>query len=160
MPPTIDHIIATYGPVLWPVCLGYARDEPEARDLLQEVYVNVWRRLDGFRGEAALKTWLYRVAVNTCLMHRRKRVLKTVDLDQADACHEPASDNPQLATLRAAIRRLPRRDRLLILLYLEDLSYGEISAVTGESTSNVGVRLHRIRKTLTQLVQTTAAWNP
>ena len=65
------------------ICRGYARDEPESEDLLQDVLVTVWRKLDTFRGEARFLTWLYRVAVNTCLMHRRRPTLPTVNLDRA-----------------------------------------------------------------------------
>jgi len=160
MQPTIDQIVATHQQGLYRLCLGYVYDPEEARDLVQEVLIKVWTHLPNFRGEANLKTWVYRIAVNTCLMYLRKKRLPTVPLlPERDAAHpEEVTDEDRLTEMRTAISRLPARDRILILLHLDDNSYEQIAGVMGLSVSNVGVRLTRIRKKLTQLIKTSPSW--
>lgn len=160
MKPTIDHIVATHQQGLYRLCLGYVFDPEEARDLVQEVLIKVWTHLPDFRGEANLKTWVYRIAVNTCLMYLRKKRLVTVPLVSGRdiARPEEATAENRLAELRAAISHLPARDRILILLHLDDHSYERISDVMGLSVSNVGARLTRIRKKLSQQLKSTPSW--
>ncbi len=160
MQPSIDHIVATHQQGLYRLCLGYVYDPEEARDLVQEVLIKVWTHLPDFRGEANLQTWVYRIAVNTCLMHLRKKRLSTVPLlPERDAAHpEEGTNQERLNELRAAISHLPARDRILILLHLDDHSYERIADVMGLSVSNVGARLTRIRKKLSKTIKSTPSW--
>lgn len=160
MTPPIEHIVKNHQAGLHRLCLGYVYDQEEAKDLVQEVFVKVWNHLPDFRGEAALQTWVYRIAVNTCLMHLRKKKVPTVPLvidRDTDRAELPREDE-RLAALRAAISQLPARDRILMLLYLDDQSYEQIAGVMGLSVSNVGARLTRIRKKLTHQLKTTTSW--
>lgn len=160
MQATIDQIVATHQQGLYRLCLGYVYDPEEARDLVQEVLIRVWTHLPDFRGDANLKTWVYRIAVNTCLMHLRKRRLPTVPLlPERDAEHSSGDTGQErLNELRAAISHLPARDRILILLHLDDQSYERIADVMGLSVSNVGARLTRIRKKLSNILKSTPSW--
>lgn len=160
MTPTIDDIVTIHQAGLHRLCLGYVYDQEEAKDLVQEVFVKVWKHLPDFRGEAVLRTWVYRIAVNTCLMHLRKKKVPTIPLilDRATDRAEPTVEDERLAALRAAIRQLPARDRILILLYLDDHSYEQIANVMGLSVSNVGARLTRIRKKLSNQLKSTTPW--
>jgi len=160
MQPTIDHIVATHQQGLHRLCLGYVYDPEEARDLVQEVLIKVWTHLPDFRGEANLKTWVYRIAVNTCLMYLCKKRLPTVPLvPERDATRpEESTNEDRLTDLRAAISQLPARDRILLLLHLDDNGYERIADVMGLSVSNVGARLTRIRKKLSQRIKSSPSW--
>ena len=73
-----------YGLKVQRLCLGYTGNQMEAEDLLQEVFVKVWQNLYKFRGDSQISTWIYRIAVNTCLYHLRSTKNKrSVDLTQA-----------------------------------------------------------------------------
>lgn len=135
----------------------YASDPDRARDLYQDILVQLWRSLPGFRGEAAAGTWLYRVALNTALAFRRDgKWLRETPLEDRHAERPDGGPQPQehaastqsLERLYEAIGRLPDTDKALVLLHLDDVGYREIAEILGFSESNVGVRLHRIRKRL------------
>jgi RNA polymerase sigma-70 factor (ECF subfamily) len=123
-------------------------------DLFQEVMTNVWNSLPSFRGEAKISTWLYRIAVNTALIHRRKRKPSEALVDVADqraSVHQDLERRERLEALHRAIARLGDQDRLIVSLLLEGLSYREIGDITGITVNYVGVKLSRIKQTLEQL---------
>src|SRR5205807_7413297 len=113
--------------------------------------VNLWNSLPSFRGESRASTWLYRIAVNTALVHRRKR-RPTEQLpelrDPARGAQQSLEDEERLAALRAAIATLPDQDRVVVTLLLEGLSYKEISEITGLTVNYVGVKISRIKQLL------------
>jgi RNA polymerase sigma factor (sigma-70 family) len=130
----------------------YAGAETEPSDLVQEIAIQVWRALPGFRGEAQLSTWFYRVALNTCLSHRRRKKNDTLPLT---ALPEKAIDEAARIDQQSLLREIFRvaetfkpADKSLLLLLLEDLSYEEMAAITGMSVNHVGVRINRIRNKL------------
>lgn len=137
------------------LCFGYLGPSGEVDDLFQEIMVNVWNALPGFRGEARASTWLYRIAVNTTLVHRRKR-RATEPLpelrDPARGAQQSLEDAERLAALRAAIATLPDQDRVVVTLLLEGLSYKEISEITGLTVNYVGVKISRIKQMLEELL--------
>lgn len=135
----------------------YGRDTDDQNDLYQEMLVALWRSLPSFRGDAKVSTWLYRVALNTALSHRRRQVArKEVSLEDRPAdwrdtrprADERLAEKENVARLYAAIGRLGGVDKALIMMYLDDRSYREMSEVLGLSETNVGVKLHRIRHRL------------
>jgi len=105
----------------------------------------------GLRGEAQAATWLYRIAVNSALLYRRKwrpsEVLPELP-DPAVDTHQNLEDRERLAALRRAIAVLPGQDRLVITLLLEGLSYREIAEVTGLTVNYVGVKVSRIKQAI------------
>ncbi|MGC9973207.1 MAG: sigma-70 family RNA polymerase sigma factor [Bryobacteraceae bacterium] len=140
------------------LCYGYLNSEQEAEDLFQEVMKNVWNSLDGFRREAKISTWLFRIAVNTALMYRRKlrrgQALVTSGVVPDTAAPAPAPDDEErLRALRSAIAALPAPDRLIVTLLLEGLSYKEIADVTGITVNYVGVKISRIKEALEKLMR-------
>ena len=132
------------------------------KDLEQEILLQIWKGLDSFAGRSAVHTWLYRVALNTALTWRRSAARAPGTVVQADALPEPAGPQhgraphavrQELMALEKAERQttefmatLAPVDRAVLLLYLEDASYADIAEVTGLGESNVGVRLHRIKR--------------
>ncbi len=137
------------------LCLGYLNSPSEADDLFQEIMTNAWNALPSFRGEAQITTWLYRIAVNTAIMHQRKRRRSEELRDFPDLranAHQDLERREQFELLRRAITQLDDRDRLIVTLLLEGLSYKEIADITGISLNYVGVKIVRIKLALEQLM--------
>lgn len=141
------------------LCRGYLAGvaEDEAEDLLQDIMVNVWKNLDRFRGDASINTWLYRIAVNTALLHRErgKRARAVIRLageePLPEVIQEPSAETrsqEQLHHLHAAIAELPPGDRLIVSLVLEGLGYREIADVVGITVNHAGVRIFRLKRSL------------
>ncbi len=150
---SLEHIIQQYKTSIFKICLGYAATQAEAEDLLQETFINIWKGLARFREEAKLKTWIYRVTVNTCLVSLRKKRIPTTALTTLQEIHLSSySSSPEnseaLELLHQHIQALPEKDRVIILLYLEALSHKEIAQVIGISANHVGVRISRIKQRL------------
>ena len=125
----------------------------EVNDLFQEVLVNLWKGFDSFEHRSDIRTWIYRVALNTCISIDRKKkraaeVRLTMDINLFEDRDE---DTRQVDMLHKRISKLQPFDRAIVLLWLENLSYEEIGQIVGISTKNVSVRLFRIREQLKQM---------
>jgi len=146
---------------LYRVCCAYVLDEADRQDIYQEALVHVWKSLDTFRGQSNLGTWIYRIAVNTCLgwLRREKRRRQMLERAREEGSSEAATVEPHASTvpgesvqqLYACIARLAPVDRLLVSLYLEEMGSAEMAAVLGISEGNVRVKLHRIKQQLRQM---------
>lgn len=146
------QIIKKHQETIYSVCLMYAADQDEANDLMQEALINLWKGYQGFRGESDVKTWIWRVTMNTCISQDRKKTRSQEIRAQVGDLLTPISeDNKQIARLHARIRRLQPFDRAIVMLWLEDMSYEEIGQVLGISTKNVSVRLVRIKEELKKM---------
>jgi RNA polymerase sigma-70 factor, ECF subfamily len=135
------------------------RNHEEAQDMTQEVYLRVWRALPGFRSESRFTTWLYRIAVNTCLNRRRQLRVQLNVLDTEDALDKLVAPDPdplletvsnqRNASLWAIVDRLPPKYRLVItLFYQQQMSYQEIAQVLSLPVGTVKVHLNRAREAL------------
>lgn len=142
--------------VLFRICSSYATDHQQAEDIFQEVLLNIWQALPGFRNEAVVTTWVYRIALNVCLRARhnadknQKRFVKleSVQLQNIEATMTTDTDNTAFAELYTCIKKLDDTDKSLILLFLEDLPYKEIAAITGITENYVAVKIKRIKNKL------------
>ncbi|WKN46248.1 RNA polymerase sigma factor [Tunicatimonas pelagia] len=157
MKPEIQQIINQYQTKVYRTCLGFVGDEQEVKDVVQEVWINIWKGLKTFRGDAQLSTWIYRITVNTCLFHVRtqKRSPETTLQVLPEVAPETVDDQEetmakQLVLLQRFLRELPEKDRLIMILYLEKSSYQQISEVLGVSVNYIGVKINRIKKSLAQ----------
>ncbi len=137
------------------LCFGYTGDEDSANDLAQETFMKVWQNLEKFRSQALISTWIYRIAVNTCLSWlRTKKRQKTEDLsEQIVQSHaEPVSDkNESIALLYKCISKLAEHERIIITMVLDEVPYSEIAEISGVSEGNLRVKIHRIKTKLTEL---------
>ena len=139
---------------IYTVCYMFSKDADEVSDLFQEVLVNLWKGFEGFEHRSDIKTWIYRVALNTCIsLDRKKRrrsaeVRLTMDINLFEDRDE---DTRQVDLLHKHISKLQPFDRAIVLLWLENLSYEEIGQIVGITAKNVSVRLFRIREQLKQM---------
>ncbi len=151
-----------HGGAVLKVARAYTRTTEDRQDLVQEILLQVWQSLPRFQGRASASTWFYRVALNTALgwhrtEHRRRirqqPILEIADLSAAglDSAQQ-AVEREVVERLYAAIRQLPKTEAALVLLYLDDLSYRQMAVVLGISETNVGVKLNRAKKALSELM--------
>ena len=142
--------IAEHKSTIYTVCYMFSKDADEVNDLFQEVLINLWKGYDSFGHRSDIRTWIYRVALNTCIsLDRKKRRSGTVRLAMdINLFEDRDEDTRQVDLLHKRIQRLQPFDRAIVLLWLEDLSYEEIGQIVGISTKNVSVRLFRIREQL------------
>lgn len=150
--PDFELIVKEYKSTIYSVCYMFTETKPEADDLFQEVLTRLWLGRESFRGDANLKSWVYRVSMNTCISYKRKKRIKTEGLEFSPEIAIPDSPiHRQAKMLHDRISKLEPFDRAIIMLWLEDLSYDEIAAIVGISTKAVGVRLVRIKDKLKSL---------
>ncbi|MBQ5690128.1 MAG: sigma-70 family RNA polymerase sigma factor [Alistipes sp.] len=136
---------------IYTVCYMFSADREEVEDLFQEALIALWRGFSSFRGESNVRSWIYRVALNTCISSERKKRRRdeSVRLDMSiDLFTDTDDDSRQAQMLRQRIGKLGVFDRAIVLLWLENLSYEEIGAIVGITAKNVSVRLVRIREQL------------
>ncbi len=124
-------------------------------DLYQEVLVNIWRGLKGFKGKSQLFSWLYRITLNTAItFNKREQRHQHLEESSIPTQVQQVNENedPRIAQLHQAIHDLPEPDRTLMSLVLEDFSYKEIAEILDWSVSNVGARIHRTKAKLNRLL--------
>lgn len=132
----------------------YFSNADDREDARQEILYQLWKSYPGYKGDAKFSTWMYKVALNTAITYVKKgnKILDKEMLPENYSLfvenNEQAEINEKLNLLYAAINTLSGIDKAITLLYLEDKSYDEISAITGFTKSNVSVRLVRIRLAL------------
>ena len=139
---------------IYTVCYMFSNNPEEVADLFQEILINLWKGFSKFRGDSNIRTWIYRVSLNTCISSERKKSRKvetlplTMDIDLFSDSDE---DTKQVQMLRNRINKLGPFDRAIVLLWLENLSYDEIGSIVGISAKNVSVRLVRIKDQLKKM---------
>ncbi len=129
------------------ICRVYGRGADDASDLYQEIVMNAWTSYRTFEGRSKFSTWLYRVALNTALYQNRKDKFagKLTGLESIENKADDDGDSEKRTMLYAAIAELDPLEKSIVILYLDDLSYREISEVTGLTQTNIGVKLNRIK---------------
>ncbi len=135
---------------IYTVCYMFSKDQDEVNDLFQEVLINLWKGFSTFEGRSDVRTWIYRISLNTCIsQERKKKKARSVPLSMnINLFEDRDEDSRQVEMLRKRINKLGAFDRAIILLWLENMSYEEIGQVVGISTKNVSVRLFRIKEQL------------
>ena len=138
--------------LLFKVVRAYAFTTMDRDDLFQEITIQVWHSIPTFRQEAAVTTWLYRIAFNTALKWVRKErkhaPAETVDNVQHILQERTTEIDERLAWLYEEIYQLDEIDRSITLLLLDNFSYKEMAAIVGITESNIGVKINRIKKQL------------
>ena len=145
-----------FAPAIARLARAMERDADKARDLEQDIHLELWRSFARFDGNCALKTWVFRVAHNVAADHvgRASRRPATVEIDEIETLpvahggESEAAATHALTRLHAIIRTLPLLDAQVILLWLEGHSGADIADVTGLSSGAVATRLSRLREKL------------
>ena len=143
---------------IYRLCYTSINNKDDVDDLFQEVMLNVWRSLGSFRYESKISTWLYRISVNTALLYNKRFKTKSnrfinagsaeLDENHSSEEHFQQSKDEELKKLHNEISKLNKQDRIIIGLYLEDMSYEEIAEIVGISVNYVGVKINRIKTVL------------
>jgi RNA polymerase sigma-70 factor (ECF subfamily) len=139
--------------LLFKVIRAYAFSEADREDLFQEICIQVWRSVPNFREESAVTTWLYRVALNTAIKWNRGEQKHQEGRESFENMEHllqrnKKQSNERIDWLYDEIAKLDKIDRSLSLLMLDGFSYKEMSKILGITESNVGVKIHRIKKHL------------
>jgi RNA polymerase sigma factor, sigma-70 family len=137
--------------LIYKVCSVYTSEALPIADLFQEVVYNLWKGYAKFRNECSISTWMYRIALNTCISGLRKETKRPIHIpinQLAEQLVEPESFCENIKEMYRLIRRLKTLERAIVLLYLEEKSYQEIADITGLTVSNVAVKLNRIKEKL------------
>jgi len=175
-----DELVRRHSPRLYRLAMGMMRDHAEAMDALQDGLLNAWRRLDGFRGDAAFGSWVYRVTSNACLMRLRKRrrrpevplEVRAPGFDDDGHWERPVEDlaprvdelyeNRELGeVIRQGMEQLPDNYKaVFVLADLELMSMQEIADTLDLTVPNVKTRLHRARLRLREHLADYLAGHP
>lgn len=139
--------------LIYKVCSIYTFDNEDKKDLFQEIILQAWKAYPKFEGRSQISTWLYRIALNTAITHERKKQ-RSPDITYPEMLQQHPEDNipdawkEEYKILQQLIATLPRLEKALVLLYLEDRSYKEIAEILGITVTNAGAKLSRIREKL------------
>ncbi|GMQ24441.1 sigma-70 family RNA polymerase sigma factor [Algoriphagus sp. oki45] len=140
------------------LCMGFMKgDQDQAKDLTQEVFIQVWNNLGKFRQDATPKTWIYRITVNTCLNFLKKQKNKDQKLgeilrDQETTEEIEFTETDPSKMLFEAMGKLSEIDRLVTGLLLDDVPQEEIATILGITEGNLRVKIHRIKLRLKKLI--------
>lgn len=157
-----ERLVRDNNAILTKVCYMYARDPEHFKDLYQETLINLWQSFNKFRGESSESTWIYRICINTCIScfrrsHKHDRNLSMSSTEMLQIADQACEDHEHAHCLRemySLINRLPALDKAIILMWLDEKSYQEISEVTGLQRNNVAARLHRCKQKLMKMSDT------
>ena len=147
-------VIREYERVIYKVCYLYTTPNATLNDLYQEVVLYILKAFPKFRRECKISTWIYRIALNTCIsfIRKEKNIPEIVTLTQeADRSEEDDETQTMLQQLYRMINRLGQLEKSIILLYLEEKSYEDISEITGLPVTNVATKLNRIKDKLKKM---------
>lgn len=142
---------------MYSVCLRILNDAMEAEDVMQEAFLNAFRKIDTYKGEVSFGAWLKKIVVNKALDHLKKRKIKFEEINERtteveDITPEIREVNMQL--LKQAIQQLPDGYRVVLSLYIiEGYDHEEISQILGISNSNSRTQLLRAKNKLRELIK-------
>lgn len=151
------QLVTTHKALIYKICHTYERDERLRNDLFQEIILNLWKAFPKYDATTKWTTWAYKIGLNVAITQRRKQRIPTTAF--SNDFEQTLSDTPydytveeRLKTLHQAIAQLNAAEKALILLYLDDVSYADISEIIGITENNVGVKLNRIKSKLKSIL--------
>jgi len=150
-----SEIVSNYQKMVFTIVLKIVENREDAEDIMQEIFIKVYKSLDKFKEESEFSTWLYRIAYNTTISELRKRKIYYVSInDSPEVVNEDFTDvnefdanEIKLKYLDEVLKKLlPEEIFLVTLYYYKEQSMESISQISNLSVANVKVKLHRIRK--------------
>lgn len=142
---------------IYRICCSYSNSNEDAQDLLQEVALNIWKSLCSFKNKSSIDTWVFRICINVCMRtsgtnNKQKQLFKSLGEGEIENLPIEAESSQEtkesLAALLKAINKLNKADKSLIVLYLEDIPYKEISEILGITENHIAVKIKRIKAKL------------
>jgi RNA polymerase sigma-70 factor (ECF subfamily) len=156
-------LLDKYSDMVYTICLRMLTVEADAADAAQEVFVKVYRSIASFREKSKFSTWVYRITYNHCIsvIRRKVKVIDLVDevpdgnVNEGDVSGlDLISGEERKRYLQIAIEALPETDAVVVtLFYYDEMSLEEIAEVTGLSSGNIRIKLHRSRKKMYQVLR-------
>ncbi|MBQ7420695.1 MAG: sigma-70 family RNA polymerase sigma factor [Prevotella sp.] len=145
-----SRMVNEHKSTIYTVCYMFSKDQDEVNDLFQESLINLWKGFESFEGRSNIRTWIYRVSLNTCIsLDRKRKKNRSLPLSMdINLFEDKDEDTRQINQLHERISLLKPFDRAIVLLWLEGMSYEEIGAIVGITVKNVSVRLYRIKEQL------------
>jgi RNA polymerase sigma-70 factor (ECF subfamily) len=154
-----QEIIKENKGILYKVITIYCKDTEDKKDLEQEILIQLWKALDKYNDTYKISTWMYRIAMNVAISFYRKTAstISNISIDsifiEKEYAEQDHDDIDNVKILNQFIDQLNEFDKALILLYLEDFSYVEISEIIGITETNVGSKINRIKNKLKKIHQ-------
>jgi RNA polymerase sigma-70 factor (ECF subfamily) len=142
-----DRLVQRYQRDVYRLCYRYVNNHPDASDMAQEVFLKAYRAIGSFRGDSSFSTWLYRIAVNTCLNFRAARRPLSAELpealpDRAASAAERLEHEEQARRVREAVSSLPEKQRATVILKIyHDLTHEEVAEIVGATVGTVKANL-------------------
>lgn len=144
-------MVSRHNSLITKICFFFASNTNDFDDLRQDVLLNLWRGLSGFRGESSEVTWIYRICFNTCVSTVRRNARATMPslddgrIGQCDVADEESTADAEISLLHKCIGRLTPIDRSMVMMQLDGRTYEEIADVVGVPRNTVATRLRRAR---------------
>lgn len=155
IPGEFEKMIETYTGVINKVCFMFAGNRHDYEELRQDVIVNLWKGIGRFRGDCRLSTWVYRIALNSCISYQKRSSLwsrRHASIDNLkELAYSHAGSSEESVRLHEMLDTLNKLDKSLMLLWLDEYSYEEIAEITGMNRNAVATRLHRAKEKLRKL---------
>ena len=152
---TFEQILEDNKEKIYRICRIYAVSPIEPQDLFQEVVFQVWKSFSTFKGKSSISTWIYKIALNFFYRSKMKLEKNNSKMVRLESIHfEPVesipdeSEREKYQALHDCISSLNESDRAIVILYLEELPYKEIAAISGLTENQIAVKMKRIRKML------------
>lgn len=159
--PPFERIVSDYGPLISRIALSYEADPALREDLTQQILLAVWQALPSYRADAALKTFIARIAQNRAISYvaREVRQPRLAEMPERVEAHDPnpeeeAIDASERRSLIEATRQLPLPQRQVIILVLEGFTYAEIAEMLSIAPNALALRLSRAKAALTKILET------
>jgi len=158
--PSFQDVWSEHGALIRRIARSYESNAALVDEMVQDICVALWEALPRFRGDAALRTFVVRVAHNRAITHVAKEARRPRSVELDETWPDPATTPDQAAEhdqarsrLERAVARLPLGQRLVVTLALEGFSPEEIANVLGLGVSAASVRLHRAKSALQELLK-------
>lgn len=150
------EILKQHEKILFKVSNAYCKDPEDRKDIIQDIIIQLWSTYDKYNPTYKISTWIYRIALNVAISHYRKEKTRKGSLvsindeliEISEDYRDDGYNDPDLEKLQYFINKLDKLNKALILLYLENYAYKEISSVLGISETNVATKINRIKKRL------------
>ena len=152
---TFEEVLESNKEKIYRLCSIYAVSPLEPQDLFQDVVYQIWKSFSTFEGKSNINTWIYKIALNVCYSSKKrldkregKKIrLETIQFHKSEVTQDQDLEEKYKA-LQSCIVALDEKDRVLVILHLEELRYKEIADIMSLTENYVAVRMKRIRKRL------------